>query len=307
MPRVTGVGVSRRSVLASAVLAAGCASFQEDIYLTELLEREAGGRLGVFVLDMDTGIALTHRSTELFGMCSTFKLPVAAVILREADAGRLSLEERLPFTQADIVPHAPVTSQHLAQGWMTIGALAEAGQKTSDNVAANLLVRRLGGPEAFTAKVQAIFRQGLRLDRYEPEMNLVPAGEVRDTTTPQGMGLILSNLFDPELATTRGLSAASRETLAQWMVDTNTGLRRIRAGLPAEWRAGDKTGTALADGMPNKTNDVALVWPPRGGPVVIVGFYESPAAYDEIRAEDEAVLAQVGRLATLWIRRQRGL
>lgn len=307
MPNDGCAAVSRRTVLASAVLASGCVSSSGDIYLTELLEREAGGRLGAFVLDMDSGIALSHRATEPFGMCSTFKLPLAAVILREADAGRLSLDERVPFTQADIVPHAPVTSQYLAQGWMTIGALAEAGQKTSDNVAANLLVRRLGGPEAFTAKVQAIYRHGFRLDRYEPDMNLVPSGELRDTATPEGMGLILANLFDPELAATRGLSTGSRETLAQWMVDTNTGLRRIRAGLPSDWRAGDKTGTALADGMPNKTNDVALVWPPRGGPVVIVGFYESPAAYDEIRAEDEAVLAEVGRLATLWIRRQRGL
>lgn len=298
---------SRRGIVAGALLSAACANWGEDIYLTELLEQEVGSRLGVFVLDMDTGRALSHRAKEPFGMCSTFKLVLAGVILREADAGRLSLDEWISFTQADMVIHAPVTSQHLAAGGMTIAALAEAAQKTSDNVAANLLVRRLGGPEAFTAKVQAIYRHGFRLDRYEPEMNLVPAGEMRDTATPEGMGLILANLIDADLASTRGLSAVARETLAQWMVDTTTGLRRIRAGLPPEWRAGDKTGTALADGMPNKTNDVAIVWPPRGGPVVIVGFHESPAAYDQVRAEDEAVLAEVGRLARLWIRQQRGV
>lgn len=302
--------VVRREFLAGAVgvgLTAACAAAPRDVYLTELLEEKVGGRLGIFILDVDTGMALTHQGKERFGMCSTFKLPLAGVILREADAGRLQLDERIPFTQADMVPHAPVTSQNLAAGAMTIEALAEATQKTSDNVAANLLMKRLGGPQAFTAKVREIYGLGFSIDRYEPEMNFVPPGELRDTATPEGLGLIVAQLVENDPASTRGLKPESRAKLIQWMVDTTTGLKRIRAGLPPEWKAGDKTGTAIAKGMPNKTNDVAVVWPPEGGPVVIVGFYESPGEFDDIRDEDQAVLAEVGKIATLWIRRQRNL
>lgn len=304
--------VVRREFLAGAIgasLAAGCASAQpQEVYLLELLEKKVGGRLGVFMLDTSTGLAETHRAKEPFGMCSTFKLPLAGVVLREADAGRLDLNERITFTQADMVSHAPSTTPHLAQGWMTVEALAEAAQKTSDNVAANLLIRKLGGPEGVTAKVQAIYRHGFRLDRYEAEMNFVPPGEVRDTATPEGMGLILSNLIAPEEGSTRGLTPASQTKLEQWMVDTTTGMKRIRASLPPEWRAGDKTGTADATGMPNKVNDVAAIWPtPGGDPVIVVAFYEAPGAFEGTRDEDQAVLAEVGKLAAIWIRQQRKL
>ena len=118
--------VGRREFLAGAAgaMLASCASAPRDVYLTDLLEREVGGRLGIFMQDLDAGGALVHRPKESFGMCSTFKLPLAGVILREVDAGRLRLDERIAFTQADMVPHAPVTSQNLAIGSMTIEALA---------------------------------------------------------------------------------------------------------------------------------------------------------------------------------------
>jgi beta-lactamase class A len=298
---------TRRGFIASAgaVMLAGCAPTREDILNCELLEQKAGGRLGVFVLDTGTGRAMRHRANEPFGMCSTFKLPLAGVVLVEAQAGRLSLEEQIAFTQADMVFHAPVTSQYLAQGSMTIEALAQAAQKTSDNVAANLLVRRLGGPASFTAKVHALYPHGFRLDRYEPDINFVPAGEVRDTATPEGMGGILVKLLAPKPNETPALSPAGRATLFQWMADTTTGAKRIRAGLPADWKAGDKTGTALADGMVNKTHDVAIAWAPgKADPIVIVAFYESPGACDNVRDEDQAVLAEVGRLATAWVQAQ---
>jgi len=303
--------ILRREFIAGAAgvaMAAGCASTPRDIYLTDLLEKKAGGRLGMFVLDTDTGRALTHRGKEPFGMCSTFKLPLAGVILREADAGRLRLDERIAYGQADMAPYAPVTSRHLAEGAMTIEALAEATQKTSDNVAANLLMRRLGGPEAFTAKAHEIYPLGFRIDRYEPHMNFVPRGELRDTATPEGMGMMIANLLDADPQSTRGLKPASREKLIQWMVDTTTGMKRIRANLPPEWRAGDKTGTADAAGMPNKVNDVAAIWPtPNAPPVIVVAFYEAPGEFEGTRDQDQAVLAEVGTLAAIWIRRQRGL
>ena len=304
--------VVRREFLAGAIgasLAAGCASAEpQEVYLLDLLEKKVGGRLGVFMLDTATGLAQTHRGKEPFGMCSTFKLPLAGAVLREADAGRLDLNERLTFTQADMVPHAPSTTPHLARGWMTVEALAEAAQKTSDNVAANLLIKRLGGPEGVTAKVRAIYAQGFRLDRYETQMNFVPAGELRDTATPEGMGLILANLIAPEEGSTRGLAPASRAKLIQWMGDTTTGMKRIRAGLPPEWKAGDKTGTADWEGMPNKVNDVAAIWPtPDGDPVIVVSFYEAPGEFEGTRDQDQAVLAEVGKLAAIWIRRERKL
>jgi len=262
----------------------GSRSFEE-------LERGAGGRLGVAALDTGSGHTTSHRGDERFGFCSTFKLLLAAIVLREADRGTLKLDALVHFSAADMVPYAPVTEQHLARGYMTIGALAEAAQVTSDNVAANLLLGVIGGPAGFTARLRDAGDEKTRLDRLEPALNFVPPGELQDTTTPMAMSRTAARFLATDY-----LSAASRETLVDWMVATRTGTRRLRAGLPVDWRAGDKTGTGRAEGMADKYNDVAIVFPPGRAPVVVSAFYESPVRSTTTRAEDDAVLAEVGRI-----------
>lgn len=293
--------IDRRNLMASAAAftIAGCAgprqASQNIIVNAEMgaLEARAGGRLGAFVLDTASGRMTGHRYGEAFAMCSTFKLALAAAVLQRADQGRLNLEMELRYTKADIVPHAPVTGPNLAKGSMRIVDLAEAAQKTSDNVAANLLIRYLGGPAAVTAIFRSWGDDVTRLDRYEPEMNDVPPGEKRDTTTPRDIVQTMAAL----LAEDRILKRPSRNILIQWMIDTDTGMARIRGGLPASWKSGDKTGTANSTKFNNKTNDIAIFWPPDRPPVIVTAFYEADGKYDEIRDADQAVLAEVGRIA----------
>ncbi|MFO1405905.1 MAG: class A beta-lactamase [Steroidobacteraceae bacterium] len=259
------------------------------------LEAASGGRLGVAALDTGTGRTHAHRGDERFGMCSTFKLPLAGVILQAADRGELSLDQRVHYTERDLVPHAPVTSQFLARGWMTVAELAEATQTTSDNVAANLLLGLLGGPAGFTERLRRTGDDVTRLDRLEPSMNHVLPGQLEDTTTPLAMARTTARF-----AVADALDAPSRERLVGWMVATNTGLRRLRAGLPDGWRAGDKTGTGMAEGMPDRYNDVAVAFPPGRAPLVIAAYYESGVRSESIRPEDEAVLAAAARIAVAW-------
>ncbi len=265
-----------------------------------LIEREAGGRLGVAVLDTHSGRMKGHRLDERFGMCSTFKLALAAIILREIEWGPLKAEQWVPYGKDDMVFHAPVTEKNLEKGGMTVVALAEAAQKTSDNVAANLLLKLIGGPEGFTEKLRAIGDEKTRIDRYEPEMNLVPPGEVRDTTTPAAMAATVSRFFSADMIpalNSEYLTPFGRERLKQWTIDTKTGLKRLRAGLPADWIVGDKTGTGRHKSMPNKHNDIAICWPPgRAEPIIVTAYYDAPGHFEKIRAEDDAVLAKVGRL-----------
>lgn len=260
------------------------------------LETRAGGRLGAFILDTASGRMTGHRFEERFGMCSTFKLALAAAVLHRSDKRLLDLDALLVFGQADMVPNSPVTNDNLAKGAMSVTALAEATQKTSDNTAANLLIKKLGGPTALTDIFKSWGDGVTRLDRYEPEMNNVPPGEVRDTTSPQAFAQTMAKL----LTTDEILKSASRERLIQWMVDTKTGSKRIRAGLPANWKSGDKTGTANSPLYNNKANDVAIFWPPARPPVIVTAYYEADGKYDEVRDVDQAVLAEVGRIAAAW-------
>ena len=258
------------------------------------LEARAGGRLGVCLLDTGSGRLVGHRLDERFAMCSTFKLPLAALVLRAADAGRLRLDEAVAITKADLVPYAPVVEPKVGQT-LTLAALAEAAQTTSDNAAANLLLARLGGPAGFTAALRALGDSVTRLDRTEPQLNLVKPGEEHDTTSPRAMAATLARLLTGD-----ALSAASRERLLGWMVATTTGGKRLRAGLPSSWRAGDKTGTAQADAMTDKVNDLAITWPPGKAPVVVTAYFDSSRRTNATQPADEAALAEVGRIAAAW-------
>jgi len=125
-------------------------------------------RLGVCFLDTDSLEQSGNRLDEHFAMCSTFKLAMVGACLREADAGRLNLAEILSYTKSDLLAWSPVTSENLEKGGMSIAMLAQAAQQISDGTAANLLVKRLGGPAAVTAKFREMGDPVSRLDRYEP-------------------------------------------------------------------------------------------------------------------------------------------
>ena len=280
-----------------SVCASGCGRdslIDKVVAMLSALEQESSGRLGVGVLELETGEPLGYRIHERFGMCSTFKLALAAVILKEVQDGHLDLDSPVHYTEEDMIFHAPVTSRHLERGYMSVVDLAEATQTTSDNPAANLLLNLIGGPAGFTERLRSIGDTVTRLDRYEPEMNFVPPGEVRDTTSPAAMATTVRTILTGDY-----LSNENKQTLQGWMETTRTGLKRLRAGFPTSWQAGDKTGTGIADGMPNKYNDVAVAWPDDTTPsFVVAAYYEADGSYDIIRDQDVEVLASVGRIVS---------
>lgn len=259
---------------------------------------ERTGRLGVAVLDTGTGKLTGHRVNERFALCSTFKLVLAAVVLdRDARGGR-ALRTQVPLAAADLLAHAPVSrarwAEASARGLPTahvdLATLAHAAVTTSDNTAANLLLRDLGGPAAVTAFCRDHGDLVTRLDRYEPAMNRVGPGDERDTTTPRAMVNLVARLLGPD-----GLLTTARATLRGWLLETTTGLARVRAGLPADWVAGDKTGTGAAP-TTAKVNDVVWIEPPGRAPLVVAAYYDTGRVAEWPSADDEAVLAEVGRL-----------
>ncbi|GAA5120135.1 class A beta-lactamase BlaC [Pseudonocardia adelaidensis] len=284
---------SRRSVLAAALLLplAGCGApaaappapaapaTQTPARTDRLpeLERRFDARLGVYAVDTGSGRELAHRADEPFAMCSVFKALAAAAVLQRTPPEYL--DERVHFTEADLIDPSPIAAQHVAEG-MTVRELCDAAVRYSDNAAGNLLLADVGGPAGITAFARSLGDEVTRLDRTEPELNTAIPGDERDTTTPRAIAgslraLVLGDHLDP----------ADRALFTEWLVGNRTGDERIRAGLPAGWRVGDKTGT----GSYGTANDVAVLWPPDAAPIA-VAVLTSRAAEDATR--DEALLAE---------------
>ncbi len=279
--------LDRRSlILTAAALAVARPAFAAPSPFAAI-EARARGVLGVAALDVATGRRLAYRADERFPMCSTFKLLLAAFVLARADAGQEALDRRLAYTSADLLDYAPTTRAHVTEGGMAIKDLCIAAVQLSDNTAANLLLQEVGGPQALTAWLRRIGDPVTRLDNNEPKLNVWAPGEVHDTTTPTAIVDTWRELLLGDI-----LSVASKARLIDWLRGTTTGLARLRAGLPADWRAGDKTGS-WSDAKTGTTNDIAILWPPKGGPILAAAFLTQSTVSLDAR---ESALADVGRV-----------
>ncbi|KGB92099.1 MULTISPECIES: PEN-B family class A beta-lactamase [Burkholderia] len=247
------------------------------------LERDAGGRLGVCAIDTASGRVIEHRAGERFPFCSTFKAMLSAAVLARSVERPGLLQQRVTYTQADLVNYSPVSEKHVGAG-MTVAALCEAAIQYSDNSAANLLMKLIGGPSAVTAYARSIGDDMFRLDRWETELNTALPGDPRDTTTPAAMAASMRVLTLGD-----ALPAAQRAQLVAWLRGNKVGDKRIRAGVPAGWTVGDKTGT----GDYGTTNDAGVIWPTSRAPIVLAVYYTQTRA--DARAKDD-VIASVARI-----------
>lgn len=251
------------------------------------LERVHGARVGAFAYNLATGAAVRHRADERFPVLSTFKTLAAAAVLRDLDRDGEVLGRLVRYTKEDCVPDSRITDtpECLASG-LTIERLCEAAVCDSDNTAANLLLRELGGPRAVTRFSRSIGDRVTRLDRWEPELNSAEPRRRTDSTTPAAIArdyarLVLGDVLEPR----------DRERLTGWLLNCRTSGTRFRAGLPPEWTVADKTG----GGSYGSCNDVGIAWTPDGTPVVLAVLTTKPDG-DAGAAGDHPLVARAAEV-----------
>jgi beta-lactamase class A len=282
---------ARRSLLIAMLAVpamSACSSFfagttkKQQTLLQKLaaLETSAKGRLGLCLGRIDGEVVVNYRAGERFALCSTFKVLIAAAALQHSVTDSTFLQKHIYYGLKDVSTsgYAPITEKYLSQG-MSISELCAATIQYSDNAAANLLMRELGGPQGITDFARSLGDETFRLDRWEPDLNSALPQDERDTSTPLAIAKTLNKLV---LGDALGIS--QREQLTTWLQGNTTGDKRIRAALPKNWTVGDKTGT----GSYGTTNDVAVIWPPQGAPFVLAIYFtqteKSAAPRDDVIA-----------------------
>ena len=267
------------------------APLHDDALQAELakLETASGGRLGVASQQATGGKILSYRGDERFPLCSTFKAVAAAAILR--DKPQL-LNQRIHYTRDDLLPWSPITEKNIENG-LTVAELCAAIVQYSDNTAANIILRLLGGPEALTAFSRTLGDTSFRLDRYEVELNAATPGDPRDSSTPTAMCRTLSGLLCGNL-----LPKAAKEQLTAWMLGCATGVTRIPAATPQGWRAAHKTG-GWREGTLSTANDMGVLFPPSDdansmkNPLVMTIFLSGSQRTD---LDNDKIIASAARL-----------
>ena len=238
------------------------ANFEKNL---AVLEASSNGRLGVCAVDTANNKMLCYRATERFPLCSTFKVIDVAAILKKSMTDPGFLKKRITYTKLDLTPYwNPITEQHIDQG-MTIEERCAATMSYSDNSAANFLTNQLGGPNAVTAFAQSIGDSTFRLDHLEGDgLGTAIPGDLNDTTTPEAMTKSLKTIMLGNV-----LPSNLREQLQTWFKANTVGDTCIRAGMPIGWTVGDKTGS----GDYGTKNDIAVLWPSQGSPIVLSIYF----------------------------------
>ncbi|KNB53269.1 class A beta-lactamase [Streptomyces caatingaensis] len=246
------------------------------------LEQRFGARVGLYALDTGTGREVTYRADERFAHCSTFKALAAGALLHHASDAEL--DQVVTYRPEDLQKWAPIARKHVATG-MKLREVAAAAAEYSDNTAANLLLDHLGGPAGLQKELRGIGDSTISTDRTEPGLSDAVPGDTRDTSTPRSIATDLRRYVLGSV-----LSDGRRQLLTDWLVHNTTGDRYIRAGVPAGWKVGDRTG----NGGYGTRNDIAVAWPPGRSPVVIAVLSDRGEAGAR---SDDALIAEVTKAA----------
>lgn len=297
--------LSASLLLSAAPILQGCDAFAKaeakkvktkELYINypefASLEKEHGGRLGVYILNTETQKSFGHRKDERFAMCSTFKLFLAAVILQDVDKGKLTLEQEIPIKDTGLRFYSDTAEKAAKKGKISIYDALQAIIVNSDNATTNALLPYVDGPSGFTKRMNAIGDNVTNLTLDEPGMSLVLPNTIENTTSPFAFANDIQKIIEPNF-----LSEKSRKQLLKWMIECETGQSRIIAGLPKDWIFGHKTGTGHDEKMANQYNDIGIIWPKNKPAYIISCFYQADKYYDEMRAIDEMVLQKTGEIA----------
>ncbi len=287
------IGFTVKTIILTLLTLTGCSSPEAPVVKTETpasamdqkfaaLENKFDVRLGVYAIDTETDVVVAYREDERFAFASTYKALAAGAVLHQKPLEEL--DKVITYTKDDLVTYSPITEKHVATG-MTLREVADAAVRYSDNTAGNLLFKELGGPKGFESALRQIGDSVTTSERYEPELNEAKPEDIRDTSTPKALATSLRAYTVGDV-----MSSDKQTILIEWLKGNTTGDKLIRAGVPKDWKVGDKTGAASY----GTRNDIGIIWPPNKKPIVIAVLSsrdKQDATYDD------ALIAEATKVA----------
>ncbi len=251
------------------------------------------GSVGAAVVVVEGGRVVALHGEQRFPMQSVYKLPIAMAVLHGVDLGRLSLNQPVQITPADLVPPSrgsPIRDKYPHGTVMTVLQLLEAMMNVSDGTASDVLLKRAGGPARVNAYLHSLGVRNMAVATSEAAMAQNEQVQYQNWATPDAMAGLLCVLQQG-----RALSPPSRHLLLGLMTHSQTGPHRIKGLLPTGTIVAHKTGSSgTVDGLTRATNDAGLITLPDGKHLVVVVFVSATRVGT---AAQEAVIAKIARAA----------
>ena len=234
-----------------------------------------------------------------FPMQSVYKFPIAILVLRQVDAGKLNLDQRLAVTPADFIFDREFTIQrnYPKGAELSLRELLRYMISESDGTACDVLLRLIGGPEKATQVLRELGVENIIIARYEKEMAEKPPVSYENWTTPETAIQLLKMFQEGNV-----LAKASHDLLLDLMINSRPGPKRIKGLLPAGTVVAHKTGTsATINGVTSATNDIGIITLPDSRQLAIAVFVSDTKADQKTREE---VIAKIANAAwKCWVQK----
>lgn len=255
------------------VALASSGAFMQVEQEVSLVEQSLNAQVGVAILNTETGEHWDHNGNERFPLTSTFKTIACAKLLYDFDSGKIPLDTKVQVKSTDLVTYSPIIEKHVGSE-VTLTDACHAAMTMSDNTAANIIIKAVGGPKSITNFVKGIGDTQTRLDRMEPDLNEGLLNDPRDTTTPKAIANTLNKLLFGST-----LSDSSKDQLKVWMVNNQVTGNLLRSVLPSDLKIADRSG---AGGF-GARSITAIVWNEQQAPIIISIFIAQTEASMEQR------------------------
>jgi len=252
----------------------------------------AKGKVGVAALVLETGDTVSLNPNDHFPMQSVYKLPIGMAVMKQVDAGKIKLDQKVRVTKDDFIgraSHSPIRDKYPNGTELTVNESMGWMLLESDGTASDVLMKLAGGAGAIQAYLTELGIKDMIVLDTEKAFAQDHSLQFRNWATPEAAVALLRALHER-----RGLSESSQVLVLKLMAESNTGPKRLKGLLPAGTVVAHKTGTSGTEknGITAATNDIGIIALPNGRHVAIAVFVaDSPA--DE--ATREGVIARIAR------------
>ncbi len=257
------------------------------------IAKEAGGRVGVAAVVLETGQNASMNAEMQFPMQSVCKVPISMAVMKQVDAGKYRSDEEIEITRDDFVPagmNSPLRDKFPDGTKLPLWHLIEYAIAESDGSASDALLRLAGGPEGVQNYLSGIGVADMAVKNTHREFSGNIKMQADNYTTPAASVSLLTQLI-----TGTSLDRERSKLILDFMNESRPGPNRLRGLLPENAYVAHKTGTsATVSGVTPATNDIGIIELPNKKMMAIAVFVGDSRADEKTR---EAVIAKIAKAA----------
>lgn len=256
--------------------------------------KPAKGIVGISLLGLETRDTLSVNGDARLVLHSVMKFPIALAVLHLVDSGVLKLDQKIHFKKRDMATklYSPLRDKFpKGDVDVTIGDLLGYMISQSDNVACDMLLKKINGPKTVQDYMLHLGMRGIAVRATEEDMASSWELQYTNWAKPKEITVLLDRFYKGDI-----LSKTSTDFLYKIMVATTTGPKRLKGMLPADMVVAHKTGTSPTNsaGLSPATNDVGIITLPNGKHLAIAVFVCNSTDKEDVR---EGIIAKIAKAA----------